>query len=672
MNNDRLRSLASQANLTHANQLIVSREAKEFLAEVIDLAAQGRGIDATISSIESEEATEAYVKEAETLLTSGHQLEAELLLIATAFLSSARRTPVARLAELYESQSAYALTVSFAKQLLECGATDSETIYQLAFALYTIGRSDEALEYLLPHYICDPSQRVLRLCGLLLKSLNRAEDAVEVLEVAIKKNPNDFHSIRALSEIHVDLGMYQKALDIIESIPNGTADATTMIYKALIYRFMGDVEASIIILSGVIDNGPFPADALWTQCFNYSISDARHAYDLLTATEKYWAGSGYLDTNSGPTITSALPLEGKQLRIGFLTADIGEHVVTRFLTPLLRSYDKARFSISIFSTARRFEQKGLEIASMADRSFSLQELSLDDARSCIQDEKIDVVIDTNGFTRNSGIPILAQRCAPIQCHYIGYHATTGLETIDHFIGDSVTAPPDFQWQYSENLVQIPKLWMAYDADIEFPLATPKTTREGPVFGAFSQITKITTLTLEYWGAAMQAVPESILVIKDRGVLCDTSRKRVEDGLKQHEIDPSRVYFFGPVGTHLDHLDSYNAIDIALDTTPWSGATTAFEALGMGVPLIAICGDTTSSRMSTSVVSASGKRKWIAHSKDEFVSIAAKMAKDYRQIRQNKSAMQVEMRTSILFDEARICHDFFDTIEQLCQASTRHE
>jgi predicted O-linked N-acetylglucosamine transferase (SPINDLY family) len=213
--------------------------------------------------------------------------------------------------------------------------------------------------------------------------------------------------------------------------------------------------------------------------------------------------------------------------------------------------------------------------------------------------------------------------------------------------------------------------MAYDASIEFPLATSKTTREGPVFGAFSQITKMTNDTLEYWGAAMQAVPESILVIKDRGALCDTSRKRVEDGLKQHGIDPSRVYFFGPVGSHLDHLDSYNAIDIALDTTPWSGATTAFEALGMGVPLIAICGDTTSSRMSTSVVSASGRTNWIAHSKDEFASIAVKMARNYQQIRRNKSTMQNKIRAGILFDEARIRHDFYETIEQLCRASTGH-
>ena len=301
---------------------------------------------------------------------------------------------------------------------------------------------------------------------------------------------------------------------------------------------------------------------------------------------------------------------------------------------------------------------------MADKAVALQELSLDDARSCLQDMDLDIILDTNGFTQHSGLGILGQRCAPVQGHYIGYHATTGLKTIDYFLGDAITTPNEFQWQYTEKLVQIPRLWIAYDSQIEFPLAMSKSTRDSPVFGSFSQVAKLNSTTLQYWSAAMRAVPTSILAVKDKGVQCDTTRKRIEDTMEQHGVDPDRIYFFGPVGSQLDHLDSYNAIDIALDTTPWSGATTAFEALGMGVPLVAICGDTTSGRMSTSVVSAAGRSDWIARTPDEFARIAAELANDYLQIRRNKSAMQKEIRAGILFNEQRICRDFYATIEQL--------
>src|SRR5258708_14331479 len=54
-----------------------------------------------------------------------------------------------------------------------------------------------------------------------------------------------------------------------------------------------------------------------------------------------------------------------------------------------------------------------------------------------------------------------------------------------------------------------------------------------------------------------------------------------------------------------HLEMYNQVDVALDPFPFTGSTTTFEALSMGVPVVTLCGDAMVSRWSASILDAVG-------------------------------------------------------------------
>jgi predicted O-linked N-acetylglucosamine transferase (SPINDLY family) len=609
---------------------------------------------------------ELHFEEVDKLIKAELYCEAELLLLGIAIISSSPGQAVLKLAELYESHNKYSKTIQCSLDLISLGINDPEVIYQLSFALFKVGRSDEALETILPLYSCDHSNRITRLCAFILKDLGQFSDAIDLLTTLSESTPVDVFSIRALSEIYANIGMYQKSLDTLSIIPVNLLEECDKLGMTVLHRSMGELDLAISGNQEILSHNPTSVSGMWTQCFNYSIASVEFADNLLELSQRFWEQSRLQHQELVSTNKRGSSQLDKRIRIGFLSSDIGDHVVSRFITPILRHYDKSKFYVSLFSTARRFEQKASEIVAYVDDAVSLQHLSIGEACRCIHSMELDIIIETNGFTRNSGLGMLANRCAPVQCHYIGYHATTGLDTIDYFFGDLFTTPLDFQGQYTEKIVHISSLWMAYDARIEFPSAVSTSKRDSLVMGAYSQVTKINQSTLEYWASAMLAVPDSILVIKDRGTLCPTTCVRIEDTLQKLGVDTGRVYLFGPVGSHHEHLDSYNAIDIALDTTPWSGATTAFEALGMGVPLVAICGDTTSGRMSTSVVNAAGMPHLIAHSKEEFASIVAELANNYMQIRGNKASMQQKIRSGILFDEERICRDFCATIDCLVQ------
>jgi predicted O-linked N-acetylglucosamine transferase (SPINDLY family) len=99
---------------------------------------------------------------------------------------------------------------------------------------------------------------------------------------------------------------------------------------------------------------------------------------------------------------------------------------------------------------------------------------------------------------------------------------------------------------------------------------------------------------------------------------------------------------------------YNQLDVALDTTPWSSATTGFDALAMGVPLVAIRGGSTSARMSASILKGLGRPEWIAETPEQFARIVAKLCGNLISLRDAKTKLRGEVLASPLTDGADLC------------------
>jgi len=110
-----------------------------------------------------------------------------------------------------------------------------------------------------------------------------------------------------------------------------------------------------------------------------------------------------------------------------------------------------------------------------------------------------------------------------------------------------------------------------------------------------------------------------------------------------------------LGEWNDHVDCYNILDVALDTTPWSSATTGFEALAMGAPLVAIKGGCTAARMSTSLVQGVGRPEWVASTPEEFAAIVAELCFDLPTLRAEKRERQRQAQNSLLFDGPDLAH-----------------
>ena len=101
------------------------------------------------------------------------------------------------------------------------------------------------------------------------------------------------------------------------------------------------------------------------------------------------------------------------------------------------------------------------------------------------------------------------------------------------------------------------------------------------------------------------------------------KKRWLKKFKNHGISPDRVILLAHNSTDPDHLAFYNQIDIALDPFPFNGATSTFESLLMGVPVISLNGETFVSRVSSTILKQCQQDEFVCDGYDNYIFNAIK-------------------------------------------------
>ena len=86
----------------------------------------------------------------------------------------------------------------------------------------------------------------------------------------------------------------------------------------------------------------------------------------------------------------------------------------------------------------------------------------------------------------------------------------------------------------------------------------------------------------------------------------------------------RVRLYGPAN-HYEFLETYNQIDIALDTFPYNGGTTTTEAIWQGVPVVTFWGDRWVSRTSASILRAGNLGHFVNRDLDGYIAQAIALA-----------------------------------------------
>jgi predicted O-linked N-acetylglucosamine transferase (SPINDLY family) len=345
------------------------------------------------------------------------------------------------------------------------------------------------------------------------------------------------------------------------------------------------------------------------------------------------------------------PRNGRKLRLGLLSAEFGQHPVAYFLLSWLRALDRSRFTLYLYATNTRSEEPGnAEFRALADHWLLLSDLDDTQAARQLRQDQLDLLIETSGHTDGNRLGIIARRVAPVQCHYIGYYATTGLSEMDYFLGDPVLIPPAQDTHFTEQVWRLPRTRYAYQPLDEAPAPHWHPAADGRLrLGSFNSFVKIRRTSLVLWARVLQALPEARLVLKSSGGESQDTGQRILAVLQRQGIAPDRIELLPRAKSWAEHMALYNDIDIALDSIPFNSATTAFDALWMGTPLLSLLGDRLAGRQAASCLTGLGRSEWIAESEAAYVDKVVALARDPEQRRQIRETQRARMRDSELCD-----------------------
>jgi predicted O-linked N-acetylglucosamine transferase (SPINDLY family) len=207
---------------------------------------------------------------------------------------------------------------------------------------------------------------------------------------------------------------------------------------------------------------------------------------------------------------------------------------------------------------------------------------------------------------------------------------------------------------TEKLVRFAPTAWAYEppADAPAPAAQPPCVARGHVtFGCFNTPAKITDAMLGVWARLLAAVPTARLRLKGAGFSDAATRARYAQRFTQLGVAVERVDFLDRTAETKSHLAHYHDIDVALDTFPYHGTTTTCEALWLGVPVVVLSGDRHMSRVGVSLLAAAGHSEWAATSADDYVRLAAELARDPARLTALRAGLRDDLRRGPLLDHA---------------------
>lgn len=568
-----------------------------------------------------------------------------------------------------------------------------------AIAYDALDSTEQAIELYRKAYNANPN--VYATCYNLGRALDNTQgtdgqtEAQQLIQDAIKLKPDAADAWFILANIQEQRGQTKEALNSISHViklqpENYAAKITQARYLTKLDR---TPEALDILNAIVEENNPdFKYDAIMNitsilhkqgktdqtlpllekLCLSKEIKHIRTALMLQLYVDQE---DNRLEKLAFDNLKQVLPSdpyynnisENKKIHIGFISPDLYGHAISYFVEPLFTYLDKNRFEIFVYYTGGETDYVTQKLKSLTSNWHHLYGRSHAKIANQIRNDKIQILVDLAGHSSNGCEEILAKKPAPYIVTWLGYLASTGMESVNYRLTDIYADPIGLTEElHTEKLIRLPVAQWCYQIQEhtrKIPVEMPYRDNGYITFGSFNQVAKLSERCLELWARLLQAVPDANLRVA--AISNKEAKDRILQIMTENNVDKSRIEFQGMENADT-YFQSYNFVDIALDSYPYTGGTTTCDALAMGVPVLTLAGKRSVSRSAASLLHTLGHPEWVAENDNDFIENALALVERVKSSDYNKNGLRGEFTSSVLTDGRKFAEHFGEAMQTIIE------
>ena len=353
-------------------------------------------------------------------------------------------------------------------------------------------------------------------------------------------------------------------------------------------------------------------------------------------------------------------LTKKKFNIGFVSPDIRQHPVGYFLKDFIPEITK-KLSINVYSTVFYKDHISRLISEYTNWELVGNKSDNELAQQIFED-KNDILIDLSGFAPKNRIGLFKLKPCKLQASWAGWLASTGLKEMDYIIGDTRATPLRDQYNFTEKIYNLPNSWCVYsESELNENLIERPNKNDSMVFGCVQRPEKISFPLLNAWCKILKACHKSYLQFNNK-FYSTNDEIVIKNFFANRGIEKKRI-IFNRCKNRKAYLESFNKIDICLDTFPYNGGTTLFEASFFNIPILTMKNESHMFRCGESINSLLSNNDWIASDIKDYIFKAKKFS-DKKKLYLYKKKLSKSSNKKKLFNSKQFSKDFFKMLEKI--------